>query len=66
MYRDLIGDPERFTAGGKEWWLQQFCHGDGTLKFVRLYDADGEFVGEFASVEDALSCAAGAHKGKEG
>ena len=66
MYRDLVGDPERITAGGRVWWLQQFCHGDGTLKAVRLFDAEGEFVSEFASVDDALSCAAGAHKGKEG
>lgn len=57
MYRDLIGDPERFTAGGKEWWLQQFCRGDGTLKAVRLYDADGEFVSEFESVEAAVAFA---------
>lgn len=59
MYRDLIGDPERFTAGGREWWLQQFCRVDGTLKAVRLYDADGEFVGEFQSVEEAVSAADG-------
>lgn len=59
MYRDLIGDPERFTAGGREWWLQQFCHGDGTLKAVRLYDEDGEFVGEYQSEQEAVRAAEG-------
>ena len=59
MYRDLVGDPEKITAGGKEWWLQQLCRGDGTLKAVRLYDADGEFVGEFQSVEEAVRAAEG-------
>ena len=59
MYRDLIGDPERITVNGREWWLQQFCRMDGTLKAVRLYDADGEFVGEFQSVEEAVSAAKG-------
>ena len=57
MYRDLIGDPEKMEINGREWWLQQFCHGDGTLKFVRLYDEDGEFVSEFASMEEALAYA---------
>ena len=57
MYRDLIGDPERITAGGREWWVQQFCRMDGTLKAVRLYDADGEFVGDFDSMEAALDAA---------
>ncbi len=66
MYRDMIGDPERFTAGGREWWVQQFCHGDGTLKAVRLYDADGEFVGEFHSVEEALQAATGGDLWREG
>lgn len=65
MYRDLIGDPEKITVEGREWWIQQFCHGDGTLKAVRLYDEEGYYVGEFQSVEDALSHAAGAHKGRE-
>ena len=62
MYRDLIGDPEKITVEGREWWLQQFCRGDGTLKAVRLYDSDGEFVSEFASVEDALAFAEGESK----
>ena len=66
MYRDLIRDPERFTAGGKEWWLQQFCRVDGTLKAVRLYDADGEFVREFESIEEALQAATGGDLWKEG
>ena len=51
MYRDLIGEPEKIEANGHEWWIQEFCHGDGTLKAVRLYDADGEFVTECASIE---------------
>lgn len=59
MYRDLIGDPERITAGGREWWIQQFHHSDGTLKAVRLYDADGEFVGDYESVDQALQMAQG-------
>lgn len=62
MYRDLIGEPEKFETNGREWWLQQFCRGDGTLKAVRLYDAEGEFVSEFASVEDALAFAEGESK----
>lgn len=66
MYRDLIGDPERITAGGREWWVQQFCRMDGTLKTVRLYDADGEFVREFESIEEALQAATGGDLGKEG
>ena len=59
MYRDMVGDPERFTAGGRQWWAQQFCHSDGTLKAVRLYDADGEFVEEFTSMEEAVAFAQG-------
>ena len=57
MYRDLIGDPEKIYHNGKEWWVQQFCRMDGTLKAVRLYDADGEFVGEFESIEAAVAFA---------
>lgn len=57
MYRDLIGDPERFTAGGREWWMQEFCHADGTLKYVRLFDSDGEFVGDYPSPEEAARAA---------
>ncbi len=57
MYRDLIGDPERITAGGREWWLQEFCRMNGTLKAVRLYDADGKFIREFESVEAAVAFA---------
>lgn len=60
MYRDLIGDPERITAGGQEWWLQEFCHGDGTLKAVRLFDENGEPVGDFNTWEEAAAYAEGA------
>ena len=59
MYRDLIGDPERFTAGEREWWLQQFFRANGSLKFARLFDANGKFAGEFKSVEEALQAATG-------
>ncbi len=57
MYRDLVGDPEKITVEGREWWIQQFCRVDGTLKAVRLYNADGEFAGEFESVEAAVAFA---------
>ena len=66
MYRDLVGDPERITVNGREWWLQQFCRWDGTLKAVRLYDDNGEFVAEFPGVEEAFRAAAGAHESADG
>lgn len=66
MYRDLIGDPERITAGGREWWVQQFCRMDGTLKSGRLYDDDGEFVGDFDSMDKALEAATDGDLRKEG
>ena len=52
MYRDLIGDPEKIVVNGRVWWIQQFCHGDGSLKAVRLFDEDGDFVAEFPSEEE--------------
>lgn len=52
MYRDLIGDPEKIVVNGREWWIQQFCRGDGSLKAVRLFDEDGDFVAEFPSEEE--------------
>ena len=41
MYRDLIGDPEKIEYNGREWWVQVFCHWDGTVKAVNLYDDGG-------------------------
>lgn len=55
MYRDLIGKPEQIEAGGKIWWLQEFCRWDGTVKAVNLFDDAGKLVGEFQSREDALA-----------
>lgn len=52
MYRDLIGDPEKIKYNGVEWWIQTFCHGDGTVKAVRLYDQDGDFVDEFRNEDE--------------
>lgn len=55
MYRDLIGDPEKIEYAGREWYVQIFCRWDGSLKAVHLYDANGEFLGEFNSKEDTLA-----------
>lgn len=52
MYRDLIGNPEKIESNGRKWWIQVFCKWDGNLDAVNLYDEDGDFVGEFASMTD--------------
>ena len=52
MYRDLIGDPEKIFSNGREWWIQTFCHMNGTVKAVRLFDSDGDFVAEFPNEEE--------------
>ena len=52
MYRDLIGDPEKIEYNGVEWWIQTFCHGDGTVKAVRLYHQDGDFVDQFRNEDE--------------
>ena len=55
MYRDLIGDPEKIEYNGREWWVQIFCHWDGNIKGVRLFDENGEFVGEFEDQDAAAA-----------
>ena len=53
MYRDLIKAPEQIeSAGGMKWWIQEFDRADGQLEAVNLYDEDGDFVGEFESMEE--------------
>ena len=54
MYRDLVDDPEKIEYNGKEWWVQVFCHWDGTVKAVHLYDDGGNLIGEFQSREQAM------------
>lgn len=55
MYRDLIGDPERFEMNGRDWWMQIFRRWNGKIKYIRLYDSEGDFVSEFCSADDALA-----------
>ena len=52
MYRDLIGDPERCTAGGRDWWVQVLCRWTGELDTVILYDDSGEPVREFNTLAE--------------
>ena len=52
MYRDLIKAPEKIEAAGASWWMQQFFSVKGDLEAVNLYDADGDFVAEFESMEE--------------
>ena len=59
MYRDFIEAPERIEAGGKEWWLQVLHHRDESVAVVNLYDANGDFVAEFKSREEACRFASG-------
>ena len=54
MYRDLFGDPEKIEYHGREWWIQELCRWDGSVKAVNLFNGAGEFLGEFQSREDAL------------
>ena len=60
MYRDLIGDPERFELNGREWWVQIFRRWSGKIKCIRLYNEEGDFVSEFHSAGEALAYITGA------
>lgn len=52
MYRDIIGEPVQIEAGGQTWWYQEFNGWDGNLKSVVLYNAEGEPVEEFQSIDE--------------
>ena len=54
MYRDLVGEVIKITANGNKWYYQQFYKLDGNLDCVRLYDEDGDCVGEFHSMDDMV------------
>lgn len=60
MYRDLIGDPERFELNGRDWWMQIFRRWSGKIKYIRLYNEEGDFVSEFRSADEALAYITGA------
>lgn len=47
MYRDLIEDVQKVEVNGRVWYYQQFNTWDGNLKYVNLFDSEGEFVCEF-------------------
>ena len=52
MYRDLVTAPECCTAGGRDWWVRVLHHWDGSVATVILYDDNGDFVQEFASLAE--------------
>ena len=59
MYRDLIEAPEQIRVNGIDWWIQQFNGWDGNLRSVMLYTEDGDYIGEFDSMESLVEFVAG-------
>ena len=42
--------PVKITVGGKDWYYQKFYDDDGEVEAVNLYDAGGDFVREYSSL----------------
>lgn len=52
MYEDLVTPPECCTAGGRDWWVRTLHHWNGTVDTVILLDDNGDYVREFASLQE--------------
>ena len=51
---ELIPAPVHRVINGRDWYIQEVKNSNGELILVNLYDEDGYFVSEHASIEDAV------------
>lgn len=49
---EMIQDAEKVEVNGFTWYFQEFIEGD--KHEFNLYDAEGDFVAEFGSMEEMM------------
>lgn len=52
--KDTIQKADSIEVNGFKWYFQEFDKPDGNLDAINLYDANGDFVEEFNSMEEMM------------